>query len=247
MLRLINKPIIIVFHTVLSNPEIPLREYVEHIATYCQMIVVLTQTSSRILQKEYGVDEDSITVIQHGTHLVSQQDKKKLKKKYDLSGRRVLTTFGLLSEGKSIETTLDALPSIVSRNPTVLFLIIGKTRTSVVKVDGERDREMFQAKVRDLNLENHVRFVNAYLELSTLLEYLQLTDIYLITSCDPNQAVSGTFVYALSCGCPIIATPIPHALELLGGHYGLFLTSKTLLNLPKQRIDYLPMKICGPK
>ncbi|MEG1573691.1 MAG: glycosyltransferase, partial [Bacteroidales bacterium] len=32
--------------------------------------------------------------------------------------------------------------------------------------------------------------------------------------------VSGTFVYALSCGCPIIATPIPHALELLKDNTG---------------------------
>jgi hypothetical protein len=48
-----------------------------------------------------------------------------------------------------------------------------------------------------------------------LLEYLQLTDIYVFTSKDPNQAVSGTFSYAISCGCPIVSTPIPHAVEVL--------------------------------
>jgi len=48
-----------------------------------------------------------------------------------------------------------------------------------------------------------------------------MTDVYLFTSSDPNQAVSGTFVYALSCGCPIIATPIPHAFELLSDNTGI--------------------------
>jgi hypothetical protein len=51
--------------------------------------------------------------------------------------------------------------------------------------------------------------------LPELLEYLQMTDIYLFTSNDPNQAVSGTFSYGMSCGCPIVSTPIPHAKEVL--------------------------------
>ena len=57
--------------------------------------------------------------------------------------------------------------------------------------------------------------------LPDLLEYLQLTDIYLFTTNDPNQAVSGTFVYAMSCGCPIISTPIPHAKEVLTTDTGI--------------------------
>jgi len=62
---------------------------------------------------------------------------------------------------------------------------------------------------------------------------LQLTDIYLFTSHDPNQAVSGTFAYAMSCGCPIISTPIPHAKELLTQDTGIifdFDNSKQLAN-----------------
>jgi hypothetical protein len=49
-----------------------------------------------------------------------------------------------------------------------------------------------------------------------------LTDIYLFTSTDSNQAVSGTFSYALGAGCPIISTPIPHAKELLNRNTGRF-------------------------
>ncbi|GHT52204.1 hypothetical protein FACS189440_21830 [Bacteroidia bacterium] len=90
---------------------------------------------------------------------------------------------------------------------------------------------MLQAKVAELELTDSVRFVNLYLDLPILLEYLQLTDIYLFTSSDPNQAVSGTFVYALSCGCPIIATPIPHALELLKDNSGIIFDFKNSVQL----------------
>jgi hypothetical protein len=70
-------------------------------------------------------------------------------------------------------------------------------------------------------LEQHVRFINKYLPLSELLEYLQLSDVYLFTSKDPNQAVSGTFSYALSCGCPVVSTPIPHAKEVIKNDNGI--------------------------
>ena len=210
MLTLIKKPIFLVFHTVLSKPEALLEDYVRQVVLACKMIVVMTNTSSHILQKQYKINVDKIVVIPHGTHLVLQQDKKALKRKYAVTGRRILSTFGLLGAGRSIETTLDALPTIVTRNPTVLFLIIGKTHPSVIEREGEQYRDMLERKVATLKLEKYVRFVNAYLSLPILLEYLQLTDVYLFTSCDPNQAVSGTFVYALSCGCPIVATPISY-------------------------------------
>jgi glycosyltransferase involved in cell wall biosynthesis len=132
-------------------------------------------------------------------------------------------TFGLLSSGKSIETTLDALPAIVEKNPDVLFLIIGKTHPTVVKKQGEKYRSMLEAKVEELQMQKHVQFINCFLPLQELLEYLQLTDIYLFTSRDPNQAVSGTFSYAISCGCPVISTPIPHAVEVLQNDAGIII------------------------
>ncbi|GHS92716.1 glycosyl transferase [Bacteroidia bacterium] len=229
----IKKPVIIVFHTVLPYPSLIRQEYLRRLIGYCSAVVVMTQTSAEILRKDYDIEETKINIIQHGTHLVSHKDKKRLKEKYKVTGRSVLTTFGLLSPGKNIETTLEALPDIVKENPTVLFLIIGKTHPTILKTAGEGYREKLKARIIELGLTEHVRFVNLYLDLPVLLEYLQLTDVYLFTSADPNQAVSGTFVYALSCGCPIIATPIPHALELLKDNSGVIFDFKDSIQLAK--------------
>jgi glycosyltransferase involved in cell wall biosynthesis len=220
------KPIVVVFHTVLPNPNARLRLEIKNIVAACKSIVVMTRTSAEILMSDYGVSKQKITVIAHGTHLVPHLSEKFLKEKYGLTGRKVLTTFGLLSSGKSIETTLDALPAIIDQCPEVIFLIIGKTHPEVVKNDGEVYRESLIQKVKDLGIKDHVKFINKYLALPMLLEYLQLTDIYLFTTNDPHQAVSGTFAYAMSCGCPIISTPIPHAKEVLTKDTGIIIDFK---------------------
>jgi glycosyltransferase involved in cell wall biosynthesis len=241
----ITKPIVVVFHTVLPHPDEVLKAKIRSISAVCESIIVMTHNSAGILTTDYTLDPEKISVIPHGTHLVPHLSKKFLKKKYGLEGRKVLTTFGLLSSGKSIETTIEALPCIVEQSPDTVFLIIGKTHPGVVIEEGEKYREMLEAKVLRYKLTDHVKFINNYLALPELLEYLQLTDIYLFTTNDPNQAVSGTFVYAMSCACPIISTPIPHAREILTEDTGIifdFRNSKQLADSVIRLLNDEPLR-----
>lgn len=238
-LNALIKPIVMVFHTVLPNPDNVLQLKVQHIADVSSSIIVMTNTSAEILINDYKTPSEKITIIPHGTHLVPHLDKEILKKKYQLLGKKILSTFGLLSAGKNIETTLEALPDIIKKYPDILFLVIGKTHPTIVKRDGEQYRYMLQKKVVTLGLQDHVRFINQFLPLPTLLEYLQLTDIYLFTSNNPNQAVSGTFSYAISCGCPIVSTPIPHAKEVLKKDAGIIIDFESSKQLSKAVISLL--------
>jgi glycosyltransferase involved in cell wall biosynthesis len=216
-LSMIKKPVITNFHTVLPAPDSYRKKVIQTVITLSSGVIVMTKNSAAVLIKEYDAPENKITVIPHGTHLVTSFGHKDKKDKNYFGNRMVLSTFGLLSSGKSIETALEALPEIVDQFPNVLYLIIGKTHPGIIKNEGEQYREYLHKKVAQLGLENNVRFINKYLSLADLLDYLQRTDIYLFTSKDPHQAVSGTFAYAMSCGCPVISTPIPHAKELLDG------------------------------
>jgi glycosyltransferase involved in cell wall biosynthesis len=226
----VKKPVVISFHTVLPKPAELLKNRVKNIVSACEAVIVMTDNAEQLLVNEYGIPKSKVCIIPHGTHLVPHLDKEVLKNKYKLTDRKVLSTFGLISSGKSIETTLDALPAIVKQNPDVLFLIIGKTHPSIVRYEQERYRNMLEKKIEELHLQQYVKFINNYLPLPELLEYLQLTDIYLFTSKDPNQAVSGTFSYAMSCACPIISTPIPHAKEILKDDAGILIDFES----PKQ-------------
>ena len=108
------------------------------------------QLSSAMKSIERLELREKITMIPHGTHLVPHSGARFLKKKYGLTGRKVLSTFGLLSSGKSIETTLEALPAIVEQSPEVVFLVIGKTHPEVVKSEGEKYRQMLEQIKRHL-------------------------------------------------------------------------------------------------
>jgi len=219
----VHKPIAITFHTVLPAPSAERKAMICALADRAADVIVLTERSARILREDYAIPADKISVIAHGTHPVKWRDKQQMKEKYGLQDRQVLSTFGLLSSNKSIETALDALVAIKERSPNVLYLVLGRTHPEVVRQEGERYREMLMRKVEELGLQDHVRFVDRYLEIDELLEYLQLTDVYLFTSKDPEQAVSGTFAYAMGCGCPVISTRIPHAEELLDDGTGILI------------------------
>lgn len=219
----LNKPIITVFHTVLPNPDEKRKKVVQAIIDLSNRIVVLTNNSQEILTNQYNCQKSKINVIPHGTHIVLWEQKEILKTKYHYSDKIVMSTFGLISENKNIETVLYSLPEIIAKHPEVIYLVIGKTHPEIIKREGEKYCNMLMDIVQKLHLEKNVVFINEYLELKQLLKYLTLSDIYLFTSKDPNQAVSGTFAYAMSCGCAVISTPIPHAVEALKEGNGILL------------------------
>jgi glycosyltransferase involved in cell wall biosynthesis len=215
-LSTVKVPVITTFHTILSDPNEKRREVVRQIAEHSKGLIVMTNLSAGILKSDYQIEKGKIKVIPHGTHLIKPH-KPVHEKDKPFPDRTILATFGLISAGKSMETALEALPLVIQKFPEVLYLIIGKTHPEVVKEEGEQYRDFLHGTVARLGIEKHVLFVNKYLSLNILLDYLQRTDIYLFTSKDPQQAVSGTLAYAMSAGCPVISTPIPHSLELLDG------------------------------
>ncbi|KIQ20244.1 glycosyl transferase family 1 [Flavobacterium sp. MEB061] len=220
-LNVIKKPVTFTFHTVLPTPNNELKTFVKLLLSYSNSVFVMTKRSEEILINDYNIPQDFITTISHGTHVVVYEAPETAKAKFGIEDRKVLSTFGLLGEGKNIETGLRSLRKIVEHTPNALYLIIGRTHPNLI-IDGvDTYREKLEAIVNELDLHDNVRFINQYLETEELLSYLQATDIYLFTSKDPNQAVSGTFSYAMSCACPIVASKIPHTKEVLTEDSGI--------------------------
>ena len=238
-LETINSPVLITFHTVLPNPNEELKNVVRTLNYYASGIVVMTKQSAKILIDDYQIAAEKITIIPHGTHLIAWKEKNEIKKKYGLINRQILSTFGLIGPGKSIETALKALPEIKEKIPSIIYLIIGKTHPNTITNGVDEYRLYLHKLAKQLSVEDHVIFLDHYLQLAELLEILQATDLYLFTSKDPNQAVSGTFSYAMSCACPIIATSIPHTRELLNSDIGKIIEINNSSQLAKGSIEIL--------
>ncbi|MEN9969373.1 MAG: hypothetical protein RIR94_1570, partial [Bacteroidota bacterium] len=209
-------PVILNFHTVLPAPCAERYTVVNDLIHYASAVVCMTKASADLLLKAYVCPKEKCIVIAHGTALVAQRNNTQLKIQLGLAARPVLTTFGLLSRGKSIETALYAMALVKEKFPNSCYVILGKTHPEVAKQEGECYRNFLIELSQKLDLTENIRFVDAFVDNQLLEDYLQATDIYLFTSSDPNQAVSGTFAYAMACGCPIVSTPIPQAKDALG-------------------------------
>lgn len=244
-LNQLSKPLITVFHTVITHPANEIQKYVQQIAEASRLVIVLAGISEKVLKTDYNVSEEKVEVIPYGTHLITPSNVQVLKEKYQLTGKFVLSTVGMLSPDKGIENTLEALPAVIKAHPEIIFLIIGKTHPEELKKSGENYRIMLEGKVKSLKLQNHVRFLNVFSTDDILKEYFQMSDICIFSSTNENRPMSGMFSFAVSCGCPIISSPTPHAYEFLENNAGLIyksiedLSSKiiTLLDNPSLRKD----------
>ena len=222
-LALLEKPFIVRFHTVLPATVPKRRAIVEKIGLLAEKVIVMTQYSARLLQEDYGIPAAKIIIIPHGTHEISLVGAPELKMKYKLKGRQVLTTFGLLSPNKGIEKGILAMKEISAAFPEAIYVVLGQTHPNLLEQEGEKYRDYLQQLIAENDLMDSVRLVNEYVPTQKLMEYLALTDIYLFTSKDPNQAVSGTFLYAMSAGCPIISNSFVLAREMLDEKTGIIL------------------------
>ena len=238
-LNVIKKPLTYTFHSVIQNPNNELKTFVKLLLSYSNSVFVMTNQSKEILIRDYDIKDEVITCVPHGTHIVIYETPDQAKQKFDIQDRKVLSTFGLLGEGKNIETGLQALPKIIEKEPNVLYLVIGKTHPNLIHDGVDAYRDKLEGIVKDLKLENNVRFINQYLDTNELLDYLKATDVYLFTSKDPNQAVSGTFSYAMSCACPMVASKIPHTLEVLTSDCGILVDIGDVNQFAEQTIKLL--------
>lgn len=225
-LEKIKKPVIVTFHTVLPTPNEKLLKVVQEIARFSKGITVMTDLSKKILENDYGLSPNQIQVIPHGIHNVPYKTSENAKLALGLSGRLVLSTFGLLSSVKGIEYVIEALPPVVKKFPNVQFIVAGVTHPVVLASEGEKYRNFLIKKVYDLGLTNHVLFFNTYFDVGKLLKILEATDLYLSPSLDPNQAVSGTLSYALGSGRPVISTAFAQAKEDITDEVGILVDFK---------------------
>ena len=113
--------------------------------------------------------------------------------------------------------------------------ILGQTHP---EQKNENYRKMLKEIISKNHIEDNVIFVNKYLTKKEIIQYLQMSDIYMTPYLSRDQAVSGTLAYAVGYGRAIISTPYLYATEMLSDQRGLlaeFENSDSLF----QNLDYI--------
>lgn len=221
LLRALKKPSMATLHTVLQNPSPNQKRIIQEMGKLCDAFIVMVKTGRKILVDVYGIDPHKVTVIPHGVPNVRKVSASTVKKSLGFSDKNIISTFGLISRGKGLEYAIKAMPKILEKHPNTVYLILGETHPGVRNYEGESYRNSLSALVKELGLEDNVRFNNRFLALSELVRYLCATDIYVTPYLSKDQITSGTLAYALGCGKAIVSTPYLYAEEVLSEGRGL--------------------------
>ncbi|RDJ21886.1 glycosyltransferase [Bosea caraganae] len=221
LLSRLTIPVITTLHTVLAEPTPAQRRVMDAIVEASSRVVVMTEKGRVLLRTVYRVPADKIEVIPHGIPDFAFAAPDAAKAKFGFSGRSVILTFGLLSPNKGIEVMIDAMPSILKSRPDAVYVVLGATHPNLVREQGEAYRESLVARVRDLGVEDHVVFLDQFVDQPTLLDFISMCDVYVTPYLNEAQMTSGTLAYSFGLGKAVVSTPYWHARELLAGGRGI--------------------------
>ena len=221
LLSRLQMPVVTTLHTVLAKPTRPQREVMRQIIDKSAKVVVMAEKGREFLLSVHDVAPRKIEVIPHGIPDFPFLETHHAKAKFDLAGKMIILTFGLLSPNKGVEITLDAMPEIIKSSPNALYVILGATHPNLMRQQGEAYRESLMARVRSLGIENHVVFFNQFVDQATLLDFISMCDVYTTPYLNEAQMTSGTLAYSFGLGKAVVSTPYWHAKELLSDGCGV--------------------------
>lgn len=221
LLSRLTMPVVTTFHTVLADPTAKQRTVMARIVEASSKVVVMANKGRELLREVYRVPDDKIEVIAHGIPDVAFVESDAAKARLGFEGRSVILTFGLLSPNKGIEVMIDAMPSILKRCANAVYVVLGATHPNLVRNQGEAYREGLMARVRELGIDDHVVFLDRFVDQATLLEFISMCDVYVTPYLNEAQMTSGTLAYSFGLGKPVVSTPYWHACELLADGCGV--------------------------
>src|ERR1700686_5236529 len=174
LLSRLTMPIVTTLHTVLSQPTPPQRSVLDRIAGVSSRVIVMAEKGMELLRTVYRLGREKIEVIPHGTPDVAFAEPDEAKAAYGFAGRSVILTFGLLSPSKGIEVMIDAMPAIIRKRADAVYVVLGATHPNLVRDQGEAYRGNLIARVRELGIEDHVVFLDQFVDQATLLEFISM-------------------------------------------------------------------------
>jgi glycosyltransferase involved in cell wall biosynthesis len=219
----VSVPIVLIAHTVVSDPSPTQRTVLEQACAMADVVVVMTETARRRLVAGFDVDGDTVIVIPHGAatppavgFTVVPTDRSP-----HVGRRPRLLTWGLLGPGKGIEWALDAFAELGDLDPAPTYVVAGATHPKVREHAGESYREMLVERAGRSGAGQSVSFDDSYRDLESLTDLIRSADVVVLPYDSADQVTSGVLVDAIAAGRPVVSTAFPHAVELLASGAGI--------------------------
>ena len=218
LLDAIDAPIMVVAHTVLSEPTPNQRRVLERVCATADAVVVMTETAEARMFAGFDVDHTKVSVIPHGAATPSAAPTSAAR---EPRGTPRVLTWGLLGPGKGIEWAIDALAELGDLDPRPEYVVAGATHPKVRERHGEAYREMLVERAAASTAPADVSFDDTYRDLASLTELIESADVVVLPYDSEEQVTSGVLVDAVAAGRPVVSTAFPHAIELLASGAGI--------------------------
>ncbi|TML17582.1 MAG: glycosyltransferase [Actinobacteria bacterium] len=219
LLKALDVPTIVVFHTVPLHPTPHQRSVLEAIGDIADRVVVMTESALDRLAALYSIDRTKVFTIPHGASIPTFEQRNDLE--LVTAGRPQLLTWGLLGPGKGIEHTIDALALLGDLRPRPRYTVAGVTHPKVFARDGDQYRRSLIQRSWAVGAAGSITFDDTYRDLAQLTRFVASSSVVVLPYDSRDQVTSGVLVDAIAAGRPVIATAFPHAIELLGSGAGI--------------------------
>jgi polysaccharide biosynthesis protein PslF len=225
LLRRVTVPVIVVLHTVVTDPTLRQRAILDELVLRADAVVTMTHAARDRLVGQYAVPAD-VRVVPHGAAdsrptAVPRHAEDALALRPPADDRPVILTWGLLGAGKGIEWAIDAMATLRDLRPLPRYVVLGETHPQVRRNEGEAYRRMLEQRVADLAVGDLVEFDARYLTTGELHDAVLQADLVLLPYDSRDQVTSGVLVEAVTARRPVVSTGFPHAQELLATGAGL--------------------------
>ena len=221
LLSRLTMPVVTTLHTVLARPTLAQRDVLRRVVEMSSVVVVMAVKARELLRDIYQVPMEKIEIIPHGIPDFPLVEPDVAKAKLGFAGKTVILTFGLLSPNKGIEVMIDAMPAILKSRPDTVYVVLGATHPHLVRDQGEGYRHSLMARARALKVHDSIVFLDQFVDLPTLLDFIAMCDVYATPYLNEAQMTSGTLAYSFGLGKAVVSTPYWHARELLADGRGV--------------------------
>ena len=215
LLDAVRVPTVVVLHAVPNLSTSGRRTVLQGVLARAEAVVLMTLAARDRLLAQYDVPSEKVKVIPYGAHHAGA-----MLTGPGRAGRPIVLTWGLLGPDKGIEWGIEAIRELRALDPVPRYLVAGQTRPEVLRSEGEAYRGRLVAQVERLRLGDVVELDGRYQDAASLGRLIRSTDVVLLPYEATDQITSGVLSEAVAALIPVVATPFPHAVELLSGGAG---------------------------
>lgn len=201
----IKKKILITFHKVADSDVGGKTVSLSAISAELNKCMIIVHQEAEVTEMvNKGVNRSNIKIVPLGQLEYVDYGKRAMRDKLGLEQKAlILSSYGFLLPHKGISEVIKAIPKLKKQYGNVMYLV-----TCALHSAPQSQMYFDECKkiVKNLQIENSVKFITDFLPNDKSIQYLQASDICIMPYLPSKESASGAIRFCIAANRPIIAT-----------------------------------------